>query len=124
MSISMKMIKKGGFLGLMVVLIVVIFSLVRSLLGYLKLDDRFLVAETEVEKLEEENRSLGVTLYEEDRDFVMEKELRDSLGFSRQGEVVVVLPDGLVDKTIEERKQEEVNEEQLPNWKNWWDLFF
>ncbi len=26
--------------------------------------------------------------------------------------------------TIEERKQEETGEEQLPNWKKWWDLFF
>ena len=124
MSISGKVIKRGGFLGLIVVLLIVIFSLVRSLLGYLKVDDRFLVAENEVEKLSEENTNLGVTLYEEDKEFVMEKELRDSLGFSRQGEVVVVLPDDLVNKTIEDRKQEEINEEQLPNWKKWWSLFF
>lgn len=124
MSTSGKIIKKGGFFGLIVVLMVVIFSLVRSLLGYLKLDDRFLLAENEVEKLEVENKNLGVTLYEEDKDFVMEKELRDSLGFSRQGEVVVVLPDDLVNKTIEDRKQEVASEEQLPNWKKWWDLFF
>ena len=124
MSTSGKIIKKGGFFGLIAVLLVVIFSLVRSLLGYLKLDDRFLLAENEVEKLEEENNSLGTTLYEEDKDFVMEKELRESLGFSREGEVVVVLPDDLVNKTIEERKQEEISEEQLPNWKKWWNLFF
>lgn len=124
MSTSGKIIKKGGFFGLIVVLLVVIFSLVRSLLGYLKLDDRFLLAENEVKKLEEENSSLGTTLYEEDKDFVMEKELRESLGFSREGEVVVVLPDDLVNKTIEERKQEETREEQLPNWKKWWNLFF
>ena len=109
---------------MVVVLLVVIFSLVRSLLGYLKLDDRFLLAENQVEKLSEENQSLGVELYEEDKDFVMEKELRDSLGFSRQGEVVVVLPDDLVNKTIEDRKQEDVSEKQLPNWKKWWNLFF
>jgi len=124
MSTSGRMIKKGGFFGLIAVLLVVIFSLVRSLLGYLKLDDRFLLAENEVEKLSEENKNLGVTLYEEDKDFVMEKELRDSLGLSRQGEVVVVLPDGLVNKTIEERKQEKTSEEQLSNWKKWWNLFF
>ena len=99
-------------------------GLVRSLLGYLKLDDRFFLAENEVGKLEEENRNLEQSLYEDDKEYVVEKELRNSLGYSRQGEVVVVLPEELIQKTIEEREEGELVVEEIPNWRKWVILFF
>jgi cell division protein FtsB len=124
MSISGKIAKKTSFLVVVVILLIITLGLVRSLLGYLKLDDRFLLAETEVEKLEEENINLEKSLYEDDREYVVEKELRDSLGYSRQGEVVVVLPEELVEQTMKEREEVERDIIDTPNWKKWASLFF
>jgi cell division protein FtsB len=116
--------RKIGFWAILLVLVVIFVSLLKSFLGLLQTKERFLVAQQEVERLEEEKNKLEAEYVYEDEAYVAEKQLRDSLGLGKPNETVVILPDELVEKTIEERKKVEEEVEELPNWKKWWQLFF
>ena len=49
----------------------------------------------------------------------IEKEARDKLNLSRQGEIVVVVPETGTPQAIENQPRNE-----LPNWQQWLKLFF
>ena len=89
----------------------------------------------ELDRLQEDVSTLGAKAqemeaeleYRRSPEFVY-KEALEQLGYTRAGEVIVVLPD------FEERKKEQAEEdsspaaqvalEPLPYWKQWRDLFF
>ena len=76
-------------------------------------------SETRLEKLKQENEALKRELeYKKSQGFA-EAEIRNKLGLTREGEVVVILPK-------EEEKQLTIDNEQLTksNWQKWRDLFF
>lgn len=70
-------------------------------------------------KNEELKRQLG---YVKSAEF-LEKEAREKLGLAREGEVVVILPENLEELISGNQSQISVNQE-IPNWKKWWNLFF
>jgi len=69
-------------------------------------------------KIEKENEEMKAYLEYIESDFFLEKEARESLGLSKEGEMVVVLPQ----KSGEETKI--ISRPSFPVWRQWWELFF
>lgn len=80
-------------------------------------------AEENLEKVAQENRDLETKLKEVKDDVYIEKQLRDKLGYAKEGEIVVVLPDEAILRKLAppERREEETLPD--PNWKKWMKVF-
>lgn len=59
--------------------------------------------------------------YAQSPEFI-EQEARNRLGLAREGETVVLLPKSQIPNPNDQTKEEK--EENVPNWKKWWRLFF
>jgi len=106
-----------------------IFSIGIYLIVVLSLDlfhllgkkERVVKIEEEIKKLKAQKEVLeGKLKYVESEEFV-EKEAREKLNLAKEGEVVVVLPEGL--ELISQRLEIE-KDEDLANWQRWLNLFF
>ncbi len=76
-------------------------------------------AQKEVLDLKKENASLQEKLvYVNSPEFV-EKEARDKLGYGREGEVILVLPD----QNANLNSQISNFKLKISNWRLWWDLY-
>lgn len=77
-----------------------------------------------VEKMQADNAKLQAQIMEAQGSEFIEKQIRDKLGLTKAGEVVVVLPDESVVRSL--APPITVNEETLPdpNWLKWKKLFF
>lgn len=116
----LKNLKSWFVIGL---LVLIITGLVKSLIDFSTTRDRFVEAEKEVQELEREKEELQSQLTLEDEEYVTEKELRDALGLSRPGEVVVVIPEDLLEETLSQRQElKQLNIDQT-NWQKWIQLF-
>ena len=69
-------------------------------------------------QIEKENEELRAYLDYVESDSFLEKEARNSLGMSKEGEMMIVLPQ----KSAEETKI--VSLPPSPVWRQWWELFF
>ena len=98
-----------------------IVSLSRNIFSLIKKGEEIKEESLKVEKLKAENAKLKEQLeYTTSSEFI-EKEARDKLGLAKEGEQVVILPEN-VEKLV--LSSEEEKEEELPNWKKWYRLFF
>lgn len=76
-----------------------------------------------VEKLQKENEELQLKIEEAKKQEYIEKQLRDKLGLSKEGEIIVVLPDA---DTLRKLVPPIPEEEEIlpdPNWKKWLKVF-
>ncbi|MBI2012592.1 septum formation initiator family protein [Candidatus Curtissbacteria bacterium] len=79
------------------------------------------VGETEgrLKQLKEENQALKAELeYKKSGEFA-EQEIRNKLGYAKEGEAVVLVP-----KTDDERLTTNDERDNLSNWQKWWEFFF
>lgn len=74
--------------------------------------------ERELAKIKAENTSLEGALGDIASDAYVERVARDQLGMVREGEVIVMLPEGGVHTEKNEAQKD------IPNWRKWWSLFF
>lgn len=76
-----------------------------------------------VEKMQADNAKLQVQIAEAQGSDFIEKQIRDKLGLSREGEAIVVLPDESIVRSFAPTTT--TSEETLPdpNWKKWLKLF-
>ena len=105
------------------VCLLLLVSLIRNAFKIKKANEKILEAEQSVEKLKAESGELEEKVKKFKSDYFVEQQLRDKLGFAKEGETIVVLPeDGVLKKLAPSR---EVEEEVLPdpNWKKWIRLF-
>lgn len=75
------------------------------------------LAQIQLQQEEAKNQALKKKLAEIDSPKFIEKEAREKLGYGKEGETILILPD-----------QKEVDSSQLtvdskPNWQKWWDLY-
>lgn len=70
----------------------------------------------ENEKLKNEKDSIGTDIYKE-------IQLRDKLGYAKEGEIVVILPSEEILRKIAPKFSTEEIEVPDPNWKKWLKLF-
>ncbi len=59
--------------------------------------------------------------YAQSGEFI-EQEARNRLGLGKEGETIVILPKSQIPSSNDQTKEEK--EENVPNWKRWWRLFF
>lgn len=109
--------KKILFTTTVIVLLLIINNLVHSILEVWQKKDFVSEAEKELSFQKQENQKLKSELsYSKTSEFI-EKEARDKLFMVKKGEQRVLISKG----GEELSEQEKTN---IPNWKQWWNLFF
>lgn len=76
------------------------------------------VRKQELARIQAENMSLQDKLRDMGSDAYVEKVARDQLGMIKEGETIVMLPEGAV------QGKGSGEDASMPNWKKWWSLFF
>ncbi len=110
-------------IGSKIITVIALFLLLRMLSGAWKLysaGGRLQEAKAELLHVEKENAELKIRLEEVKTPEFMEREAREKLGYGKEGEVVVVVPEEEIKKL---QKEAEV-ESSEPNWRLWWNLYF
>lgn len=109
--------KKIIFIIVIVVLLIIINNLAHSIYDIWQKKDLVTKAENELNFQKQENNKLkSEVAYVQTPEFI-EKEARDKLFMVKKGEQRVLIPQEPV-------KKEEIQKNSLPNWKQWWELFF
>ena len=54
----------------------------------------------------------------------IEREARDRLGMAKEGDTVILMDQSSVGKSSSQKTTEYGFSEELPNWKQWWGVFF
>lgn len=94
-----------------------------SIIGEVKA--RINKARIEKDNLQAQNSELKSELSEASSAFYSEKQARDKLGLAKEGEIVLVLPEGNKLESLSPLSDfVEKEEEWIPNWRKWLDLFF
>ena len=107
------------FILVLGVYLIVVLS--RDLFQLLGKKERVVKTEEEIKELKAQKEVLERKLeYAESEEFV-EKEAREKLNMAKEGEVVVVLPEGL---ELISQRLEVGKDEDLANWQKWLNLFF
>jgi len=76
-----------------------------------------------LERFEKENERLQKKITETQSDEFIEKQIRDKLGLVKEGEIVVVLPDEEILRSLAPKIEVEQDSLPDPNWKRWLKLF-
>jgi cell division protein FtsB len=82
-----------------------------------KSGERVKQAEVELQQAKTEQEELKKRLIEVQSPEFVEREARDKLGFGREGEIILVLPQDV------EMPNDEGQMTNTPNWRLWWDLY-
>jgi cell division protein FtsB len=109
--------KKIIFIVTVVILILIINNLVHSVYDIWQKKDYISQAQKELDFQKQENQRLKSALsYSQTSEFI-EKEARDKLFMVKKDEQKVLVPQDL-------GNSQGVREDNEPNWKKWWNLFF
>ena len=111
--------KKIFFIFFLLISLVIINNLVRSVYSTWRKKDLLAVAQKTLEKQKAENQRLKTQLTIVSSSEFIEKEARDKLFLVKPKEQKVLLPQDLSLQT-EDKK----NQNQIPNWRKWLELFF
>ncbi|MBI3577339.1 septum formation initiator family protein [Candidatus Gottesmanbacteria bacterium] len=105
------------FIGALSLLVVV--SLSRSVYGLWRKRDYVRLRADTLQEVQAENDRLKKQVEASQKPEFIEKEAREKLGMTKEGEAVVILPKSQISGPNDQKKIEEVS-----NWKKWWRLFF
>ena len=109
--------KKVLFCVIVIIFLFIINGLARSIYDIWQKKDFVTEAQKELSFQKQENQRLKSALsYSQTQEFI-EKEARDKLFMVKKGEQRILLSKD-TQETVQETK------EMLPNWKQWWNLFF
>lgn len=98
-----------------------IINLSRGITRLLKAGDRVKQAEQKVTELEKKQAELQAQKDYFQSEAFLEQQARDKLNLSKEGEAVVILPENMEELVDYQKPQKEA---QVPNWQQWWELFF
>ena len=104
--------------------VILVISLINNINRIRKSGERVSSAEQKLEDLKAENKTLKARIETVESDFFIETQLRDKLGLSKEGEIVVVLPEDDVLRKFAPKYEEEETDLPDPNWKKWLKLFY
>lgn len=111
--------KKIIFIIVTVILVLIINNSLFSIWDIWQKKDVVLQAQNTLNLEKQENQRLKSALsYSQTSEFI-EKEARDKLFMTREGEQKVLIP-----KEAEDKRGNFSVGENDPNWKKWWNLFF
>lgn len=117
--------KLGKYWRYLLIVLALLFglSLVRNVLRILEAGKRIGDAQARVDRLKDENEELERKLAQSQSEEFIEKQFRDKLGLSKEGETIVVLPDEETLRKIAPRPVEEDETLPDPTWRKWLKLF-
>ncbi|MBI2011254.1 septum formation initiator family protein [Candidatus Daviesbacteria bacterium] len=115
------MIRKAVIIVITLLIILVIISLGRQIIGALQAGDRLDTTTERLVRLQQENRLLKEKLKDTQRLDFIEEQARDKLGLAKENEVIVIIPESEVKKVLSLNKGKE--EIKLSNWQGWLKLF-
>lgn len=111
-----------GYLGIFLTIIFSI-SLARGVSRVRLVKDEIAKRQAEVAKMERDNEILKEELAKVQSPQYIEKEIRNKLGLVKTGEIIVVLPEPEVVKSLAPTIPEDDIAPPDPNWKRWLRLF-
>lgn len=114
--------RKLIIVGVGIAVLAVLYSLGRQISDAMLAGNRLDQAASELSQLQKKNNELQGRLKEVQTIGFIEKEARDKLNLSRNGETVVVIPDSEISRVL--GLSSKVEEIKLPNWQGWLKLFF
>lgn len=115
----------GKFTGILSLFLIIALSisLVNSVLRMKRTNLEILEKEKRVREMESKEENLQNRLNEVKSMDFMEQQLRDNLGLSKDGEIVVILPPEDVVRSYAPKFEEEEEALPDPTWKKWLKLF-
>lgn len=105
------------------ILIFIVYNFGVRIFTAFKAGDRLTAAADRLHNLEVKNKELKAQLEEVSTPDYIEKQARDKLGLAKEGETLVVIPEGKIKQVLGLQK-ETIRDERLPNWLGWMRLFF
>ena len=116
-------ISSGANFLVFVIVFIFVLSIARSISKINEINTEIAKSQAEVEALKQKEDDLKAQLNEVRSDDFIERQLRDKLNFSKEGEIVVVLPPDEV--LLKYAPSDDIGEATLPdpNWKKWAKLF-
>ncbi len=106
---------------IVIVAVSILTGLSKQIINALSASQRLDDEASRVTKLTQKNNQLKKELALSQSPDSIEKIAREELNLGKSGETVVVIPEELISKVIEENKPK--IEPQLPNWQGWIKLF-
>lgn len=107
-------------LGLTLVSLILIVTLSESIWSVWQKGDVVRERQAELARIESENKALRKQLAQAQSPDFIEREARDKLGLTKPGESVVLMPPA----TAAAKMLEDIGRKPVPNWQQWWRLFF
>jgi len=121
---SSKLSKLGGIFVLFIGILLGL-SLIRNISTIISAEDKIKQTSDRLVQAQKENQRYKAELKGLDSDFFREKQARDQLGLSKEGEVVVILPEEELLRRLSPITNEgEIENLPEPTWKRWKSLFF
>lgn len=114
------MIRKLVIFIVVTVILVIVYNLINQIITISKAGDRLTEALADLHQLEVKNKQLKEELKLVKTPEFIEKEARNKLGLTKEGETLVIIPEETFKKIIGSDKVEI----KLPNPLGWWKLFF
>lgn len=119
----MKSINRLAGYAIWFLIVLLIFSTIRSIRGSARVKAQIEAEEAKVAKMQKDNEELQNRILMTQEEEYVEREIRNKLGLVKTGEVVVVLPDKEVLKQLAPPKSPDQESLPDPNWKKWLNLF-
>lgn len=116
------MLKKLGYIGGFLLVIVICYSLVKQVTDSLQVQSRLDMETEKLLSLQKKNSELKSQLQQVNTIGFVESQARDRFNFSRAGETVVIISQDEINKVL--GTMIEKKEEILPNWQGWLKLFW
>lgn len=117
------MIKKLAYIGGILVIIAVCYSMAKQIYDSLQVENRVDLETEKLMNLQKQNADLKKQLEQVGSIEFIESQARDRLNFSRAKETVVIISEEELQKVlgVALEKKEEI---KLPNWQGWLKLFW
>lgn len=110
-------------LGLVLLMVLLALSFIKNINRIRDAKKQISLKEERVEKLRRENEEIQKRLEEVSTEVYVEKQLRDSLGLAKKDELVVILPEDDVLKSLAPKLEQEEEYLPDPNWTKWIRMF-
>lgn len=102
--------------------LIFIFNLTGSIWRLWQQDEPIKEAETKLEKLKEENTELKRKKSYINSERFFEEQARDNLNLAKEDEAIVVVPEEVLN--LKDEKGEGGEEQAVPNWRKWLEIFW
>lgn len=113
--------KTSFVIVILIILVAIIYGLINQIFTALRSGDRLSEVLNSLQQLQIKNQALKKSLKEAASPQFIEQQARDQLGLMRDGEVMVVIPEEIIQKALQQEQPVVV---PFPNPIGWWRVFF